>query len=346
MKPIKTYKKILLVRPEMMGDTILLTPVISLIKKYLPETKIFMLLQHPMEEVIKNNQEVAGCILTKKNLNLFEYLQLVAKIKQEKFDLSIVFEDNPTPNLALLCFLAGIPNRIGDKSRLLYSWIYNKGAWLNSADPKLHHIELYLDLLKPLNLPLEYLPLKLNLETQAENKIRDLLPVKKSAAEKFIGLHIGTGGGNKALLPKTYAEIAAGLQEKLHGKIILIGGGKELSTLNGMQKYLKQPFIDTVNKLSLQELFALIKNLDLFIGVDSGPLHIAAALKIPIIAIYTAKDVNPNRWLPWMTKYAMIKNEAPCPIKCSHRECNLDYCQKGISAIKIIEEADKLLKNE
>jgi ADP-heptose:LPS heptosyltransferase len=324
--------KILIIRPEMIGDTILLTPIISALKTRYPDSRITLLMRPGMEEVIKNNPEVAGYIF------LTGYLELLRRIIAEKFDMAIVMEDNPTPKWAYLTFLAGIPKRIGDKSRLLYGWIYNQGVWLNSADPSLHHVELYLKLLEPLGIKGVRPPLKLIPDPEAEKKMEKLVPANA------IGIHIGTGGGNRALLPETYAEIANLLAKKPGRSVVLLGGAMESKTLMAMQNHLKVPFIDMVNKLSLQELFSAVKRLGLFIGVDSGPLHAAAAFKIPIVAIYTAKDVNPNRWLPWQTKYIAIKSPAEaCKEKCSHRECEKDYCLKAIKPEDVVEAALKLL---
>lgn len=324
--------KILIIRPEMIGDTILITPIISALKNKFPEVQIYLLMHPGMEEVIKNNPEVAGHIL------LTGYLELLRKIKAEKFDIAIVLEDNPRPQWAYLTLLAGIPKRIGDKSRLLYGWIYNRGVWLNSADPSLHHVELYLKLLEPLGIFGVRPPLKLNPDAEAEKKSGKLLP------KNAIGLHIGTGGGNRALLPETYAQIVNLLAERAKRQIVLLGGLIELETLKHMKSYLKVPYLDLVNKLSLQELFSAIKRSALFIGVDSGPLHAAAAFKVPVVAIYTAKDVNPNRWLPWQAKYLSIKSPPEaCKLKCSHRECKKDYCLTAIEPKAVVGAALKLL---
>jgi ADP-heptose:LPS heptosyltransferase len=321
--------KILMIRPEMIGDTILLTPLISALKNKYPASQIFLLMRPGMEEIVKNNPEVAGVIL------LSNYWELLRKIKAEKFDAAIVMEDNPTPKWAYLTLLAGIPQRIGDKSRLLYGWIYNKGVWLNSADPTLHHVELYLKLLEPLGIKGARPPLKLNPDPEAEKKMEKLMPANA------IGIHIGTGGGNRALLPETYAQIANGL----NSPVVLLGGRAEVETLKHLKSHLNVPVLDLVGKLSLQELFSAIKRLTLFIGVDSGPLHAAAAFKVPIVALYTAKDVNPNRWLPWQTKYLSIKSPPEaCQLKCSHRECQKDYCLTAIKAEPVVEAARELLK--
>ena len=326
---MKTIKKILIVRPELIGDTILTTPLISEIKNKLPEANITLLLQSPMEEIIKNNPDVSNYILINKKTGFFELLN---KIKAQKFDLSIVLEDNPRPKHAFLCFLAGIPNRIGDKSRLLYGWAYNRGVWLDSANPNLHQIELHGQLLRPLGINKINSPLKIITDPQIDKKF--------TKDKSLIGIHIGTGGGNKALTPKNYAQIANSLEKY---KIGLIGGQWEVETLEEMKKYLKVPFSDFVDKLSIQELLSLIKSLKAFIGVDSGPLHAAAALRIPTVAIFTAKDVNPKRWLPWMNKYIMIKSKYDCPLKCSHRECKEDYCSRGIDSKRVVESVSQLL---
>lgn len=316
----------------MIGDTILLTPVISALKTKFPEARIYLLMRPGMEEVVKNNPEVAGYIL------LENYWSLLKKIKAERFDLALVLEDNPTPKWAYLTLLAGIPKRIGDKSRLLYGWIYNWGVWLNSADPSLHHVELYLNLLEPSGIVNLRPPLKLNPDPVAEKKMEKLIPAKA------IGIHIGTGGGNRALLPETYAEIVDLLAKKTDRSVVLLGGAAEIGTLKAMQSQLKVPFIDMVNKLSLQELFSAVKRLGLFIGVDSGPLHAAAAFNIPIVAIYTAKDVNPNRWLPWQTVFkAIVSPPRACDLKCSHRECREILCLNAIDPQKVAEAAQELL---
>ena len=162
--------------------------------------------------------------------------------------------------------------------------------------------------------------------------------------KKIIGLHIGTGGGNKALLPETYAQISDLLQDKISCRIILIGGKNEVFTLEKIKSVAAKPFLDFVGKLSIQELFLAIKQLDLFIGVDSGPMHAAAAFSIPTVAIYTAKDVNPCRWFPWMTRNIIIKSAKDrCNIKCSHRECELNDCLVSIDPKEIVESANILL---
>ena len=325
-------------RPEMMGDAILMTPIISAIKTKLPDSQISLLTKSGIEDVYKNNDDVFETINFKENMNIVEFVSFSKVLRDKKFDVAIIPEDNPRPNLALLALLANIPKRIGDKSRILYGWVYNHGVWINSADHTKHHVELYLELLKPLGIENIKPPSKIVVDQNAKEKIEILL--QNFHGKKLAGIHIGTGGGNRALLPSVYKEIGKRLNT-LGFEIVFIGGEKEANQLDEIRNNIDYQFLDMVNKLSMQELFALISKLSIFVGVDSGPMHSAATLKIPIVAIYTAKDVNPARWLPWRgdrpANYIAIESKKNCDLQCDHRKCKLDLCVKEIDIEKIVE---------
>lgn len=342
--PIEKIKKILIIRPEMIGDIIILTPLVSAIKNKLPDAKITLLIQPQTTPVVENNEEIDDYILTRKTALLSQKIELIKRIRTEKFDLAIVLEDNPTPDYALICLLAGIPYRIGDKARLLYGWIYNYGVWLNSNDPKLHQIELYGKLLEPLSIEKIEHGLTLNTNEENKNKITQLLHKLNIKNKPLVGLHIGTGGGDRALHPQTYALIADKLQADHNCNVLLLGGPKESETEKKVKQYAKNEHLSLVNLISLGELFALLSNLNVFIGVNSGPLHAAAAQKTPSVAIYVANDIRMERWLPWMTPNIVIRSQNNCTLKCSHRECQLDYCTSSIDPDEVVEAAIKLLK--
>ncbi|MBU0686815.1 MAG: glycosyltransferase family 9 protein [Candidatus Margulisbacteria bacterium] len=341
--PLEKIKKVLIVRPEMIGDIIILTPLVSAIKNAIPGVQITLLIQPQTEDVIKNNPEINNYIFTKKKTTLSEKIELFNIIRAEKFDLSIVFEDNPTPEYALLCFLAGIPYRIGDKARILYGWAYNYGVWLNSSDPQPHQIELYSHLLEPLAISNVKLDLQLHTDEASENEVSQILEKHDLKNSTLVGLHIGTGGGDRPLLPQTYAMISDAIQDKMKCSVVLLGGKKEVETEKKIKTFAKRPFVSLVDKLSLSGLFALMDYLNVFIGVNSGPLHAASAKKVPVVAIYVANDVRVERWLPWMTKYTIIRSKNDCKLPCKHRECTFDYCTSAVDPEEVVEAAVNLL---
>jgi ADP-heptose:LPS heptosyltransferase len=286
---------------------------------------------------------VEDYIFISKNAAWAETLNLFKIIKNKKFDLAMVLEDNPTPRFAFLCWLARIPYRMGDRARLLYGWTYNHGVWLNSADPKLHQIELFGKLLAPLGITQINFPLNIPVAPASQKEIDQLLQLLCPNAPVKIGLHIGTGGGDRALPAETYAKIADQLARK-HYQVILIGGKNEVSVAEQIKASAHPSLIDLTNQLSLAELFALLNRLNLFIGVNSGPLHAAAALNLPTVAIYVAKDVRMERWLPWMSRNLIVKSRYQCPLRCAHRKCTLNYCTAAVQPEEIMASAKTLLQ--
>ncbi|MFH2034061.1 MAG: glycosyltransferase family 9 protein [Candidatus Margulisiibacteriota bacterium] len=324
---LSKVREILLVRPEQIGDTILLTPLVSQIKEKLPNARITLLIKKSMAPVVERNPQIDGLIFTE-NKN---------DVLKKKFDLSIVFEDNPLPEYAWLCFKARIPCRIGDKNRLLYRFMYNCGVPL---DPKedLHQVESFGRLLKPLGINMIDKPALIVTDRDMDEKIKNLLPDGKP----LIGMHIGTGGGNRALSPEAYALILDNVKKSRDCNIVLIGGPQETVTIEKIKEAAEGGFINMVNKVDLKGMLSLIKRLDCFIGVDSGPMHAAAALGIPCLAIFTAKDVNPKKWAPWKTRSVIMRSKHNCQLKCSHRKCGYDYCARQVDPQELISSLNSL----
>ncbi|MCX5750940.1 MAG: glycosyltransferase family 9 protein [Candidatus Saganbacteria bacterium] len=338
---LKPIKKILIIRPDAIGDVVLITPALSALKKRFPEAKLTLLIQKYTEDVVKGNPDIDAIIIDDikagKVNNVFEYFGYVNRIKSQKFDLCVNYY-NDTPAYAYLPFLAGIPYRIADKSRILSSWLSNLGTFLNHLDPNKHVVERNLDLIMPLGIDRSNPKLILPIQKESENKVAALLESLNISKEQLlIGIHIGTGGSNKAWRADGYAKVIDTLSEQYNAKIILIGSGKEEKTAIEIISLCKHKPISLVNKLTLAELIALISYLKLFIGVDSGPMHIAAALKIPVVAIFATKKIKPSEWGPWQTQNVIIRKESACKRSCDPRTCIYDDCLKEINPEDIIQ---------
>lgn len=346
MKKPDNIKKILVIRPDAIGDVVLITPALSALRKRFPEAKIFLLIQKYTEDTVKGNPDIDEIIIDDikagKINNIFEYFGYVNRIRDQKFDLCVNYY-NDTPAYAFLPFLARIHYRIADKSRVLVSWLSNLGTFLNHLDPNKHVVERNLDLIAPLGVDRSNPKLVLPIQKEAENKISALFEsLNISKDQLLIGIHIGTGGSNKAWRADGYAKVIDVLSERYTAKVILIGSGKEEKTATEIISLCKHKPISMVNKVNLAELIALIAKLKLFIGVDSGPMHIAAALKIPVVAIFATKKIRPAEWGPWQTQNVIIRKESACKRSCDPRTCPYDDCLKEIIPEDIISAVKSL----
>lgn len=313
--------KILLIRPDALGDCLLITPAIALLKRRFPSARIAVLARPYTREIFAHNPDVDEVIDDPAD---------VESIKSRNFDCSVHFY-NELP-YALLARRAGIKFRLGDASKPLLRPFYNLIGDCRWSDLTLHEVEHNILLLKPLGIDLPQTPPPLK------------LPVHSSKTRDFVvGIHLGTGRGNKAWLPERYAKVADHLIEKLGATVVLTGSRSELPAAATVMSLCRNRPLDLVDKTSLPELIARISSYKLYIGVDTGPLHIAAALGIPTVAIFPAKFVKPSEWGPWQTPQVIVRKAARCSQKCLPRDCPFDDCLKEISPEDVVEGIETLL---
>ncbi|MBI5699419.1 glycosyltransferase family 9 protein [Candidatus Saganbacteria bacterium] len=302
-----SVNKILAIRPDAIGDGLLITPALSLLKQKFPASEITVLARGYSRAVFARNLEVS---------------EVIEEIGDHKFDLSIHFY-NELPYV-LAARKAGIKYRLGDTAKPLLRPFYNLKSDRRWSDLTLHEVEHNILLLKPLGIDLPETPPPLQ------------LGVKPRPQGNTIGIHLGTGRGNRAWLPERFARVADHLAEK-GARVVLTGSGKEIDAANKILSLCRSHPVNMVNKTTLPELIDLIATYSMYIGVDTGPLHIAAALKIPTVAIFPSKFVKPSEWGPWQTRHVIVRKASQCRQKCLPADCPFDDCLKEITVEDVIE---------
>ncbi|HEY5599428.1 MAG TPA: HAD-IIIA family hydrolase, partial [Candidatus Manganitrophaceae bacterium] len=105
---------------------------------------------------------------------------------------------------------------------------------------------------------------------------------------------------------------------------------------------MKSPSVSFAGKTSVREMMALVDRCRLFITNDSGPMHVASALGVPVVAVYGPTDPSAT---PPSGPAAVVRNKVECA-PCVHRECPIDHrCMEGVSAGRVLEEAERLMKS-
>jgi heptosyltransferase-2 len=162
----------------------------------------------------------------------------------------------------------------------------------------------------------------------------------KKFENKTFGINPGaTYGSAKRWYPKEFAQVANHLGK--FGDVIIFGGPGEEIIANDIEKDLTiTNYQNLAGKLTIKELCEYIGGLDGFITNDSGPMHIAAAYDIPIIAIFGPTDYTETS--PWSDKYKIVTKNLDCA-PCKKRECPLGTheCMKSITANDVIKEIDE-----
>lgn len=289
-------KKIIISRPDAIGDVLLTLPVCGLIKKYFPEVKIVFIGRSYTEAIINCCEHVDEFINA--DVLLKNNAEAIRILKQSGADTIIhVF---PNKYIAKLAKQAGIKNRIGTTNRLFHWTTVNKFVKLSRKNSDLHEAQLNIKLLSAIGI--EEIP-----------EIDQLHPyigfTKLPILEKEHAALIHPDKINVILHPKSNASAREWNLEHFKALIDLLpadryqlfisGTDKEKVILNDWMKQLPSHVIDITGKMSLPQFIAFINKANYLVAASTGPLHIASSLGIGAIGIYPPiRPMHPGRWKP------------------------------------------------
>ncbi len=161
----------------------------------------------------------------------------------------------------------------------------------------------------------------------------------------YVGMHAGARAPARRWAPERFAAVADHLARRLGATIILTGGPDEVATAQAVAANMEEPALNVAGETSLGGLAALIARMDLFIGNDTGPCHIADALDVPSVTIFGPADHR--RWAPLdATRHPIVRRPVGCS-PCPYQECPIDHrCLEWIDPGMVIAAAETLLAKE
>lgn len=343
-------KKILVIRYRFIGDTVLTVPFLRNLKKAYPEAQIDMLVGPVSGDVLKDCPYIDNLIYfdttrkhkyensSEKKRNFFNYVKLLRK---NKYDKTYVLKRSFSS--AALAFLAGIKKRIGFDTE-------NRGFLLTKKVPYVkdrHEVECFLDVLRADNIPVIDNHLENFVSPESEEKIVNILNNYDLSDKQKVLIHATSGNVNKQWAVDNFAKIIEYLSNEKNSQIFFTGTSKDSEVydkiLSLISPELKIKPVNLCGKLSIQDSTALINKTDFVVGCDSGTLHIAASLNVPVIGIYG--PMNPKKWITRGEIHRPIYLDLSC-IPCDLRnKCNKNYaCIKNITPEKVIEEINSVIR--
>ena len=343
------FKNILLIQLWGIGETILTLPTINALRDKYKGSNIDILVTDRNKEIFYKNKNINNIKILK--LNPFSIKSFILK-NWRKYDLVIDMEEYLNIS-ALLAFYLG-KYRIG-YSHGIRSSLYSETVKYNDGQ---HVVYTFLDLLKPLGIKktIDNLP-KLNYSDNDKNNIDRLLKNYK-INKKSLLVSFGVGAAESAksrMWPKErFAELANHLIKKYNAKIILIGNKEEKKYINELQNLIinKNNSFNVTGLINVRGMFYLISLCKLFIGNDSGPMHVAAAQGVRTIGLFGCN--LPVRFAPLgKNNHSIYKksNQNACINvhkgqvgECKHGIQNA--CVKKIQVDDVINVVDKVIKKK
>ncbi len=349
-----TAKNILIRGTNWVGDAVISIPAMREIRRIFADAHISLLVR-PWVRDIYSAVDFVDEVLDYDKDGIHSgaqgFYRLVADLRRRRFDLAILLQN--AFEAAFLAWSAGIPHRVG-YARDGRSFLLTKACSMHPPVQKVHQAYYYLDILSGMGwLPeqiwerKEYpLSIQIAVRNADSASAREIL---RSAGihegDLIIGLNPGAYyGPAKRWLPDRYAAVADELAKHFNAKIVIFGSSNDLRTAEEVAAAMNHPHTILAGRTTLGQLMGLIQEVGLLITNDSGPMHLAAALNIPQLAIFgSTSEVATG---PLSPNAVVIKHPVECN-PCFLRECPTDFkCMKCISVERVLTEAQKILESK
>jgi len=297
-------KKILIIRSDRFGEFILNTPAIRAVKDKFPAASIVLMVSPVVKEIVEG-WPIIDEVLTYPEDRLRGIWNLASEFRKRKFDLALIL--NPKKEFHIATFLAGIPLRFG----------YNRkfGALLSHKieDRKhlgrQHEVEYNLDLVKAAGIDCQDKSLFVSFDREDEETVNFALGRQGiSDADNIIAVHPWTSDAVKQWPVEHFSQLAQRLIKEIYCRVAIIGGNAEIGFAQDFCKD-KTGLINMAGKLTLRQLAAFLRRCRLLVSNDSGPVHMAAAVGTPVVALFRGDlpGKNAQRWGPWGQGHIVIE---------------------------------------
>ena len=328
---LHTIKRVLVIKLRHHGDVLLTSPIFALLKKRAPHLEIDALIYAETKEMLSFHPAINLIHLIDRNKNrslltrLRSEWHLLTSLRRRRYDLIIHTTEHPR---------GGWLTRLAGARYSVAPHIANRRAWWRASFTHLyklprgtprHTVETNLDALRRIGVYPDFLSEKylvLEAGREALTYISNLHERHKLATKQYILLHPASRWMFKCWPEEQVSELIAALQQEGHRVVLTTGpDAAELAMAARITSALAQPVIDLAGQLSLKQLAALCASARCFVGVDSAPMHIAAAVQTPVVALFGPS--SEVQWAPWQVRHRIVNAEYSC------RPCGNDGCGGG-----------------
>ena len=329
--------RILIVRPDRIGDVVLSTPIPREIKKFYPDSYIGVLLREYTKDIYVNNPNVDQIIIDLEKKDINSIIQLIKEIRSLKFTQAFMLL--PTERMNWILFFSGIKHRIGVGHKF-YQFVTNtKSVYRRKYIPLRHEADYCMDMARKIGVISDNLDTEIYLNNE-EKAFVSLLKEKFSKGQKFlIGIHTTSGNSVPNWKVQTYLDLIIKLESLNNVQIVI-------TDLQIPEEIINITEVEYPEQKTLRDLIHIISSLDLLIASSTGPTHIAAALKIPTITMFCPLPAcSPELWSPKGNKAVnILPSKNYCGVICSGnpKQCCFEG-EGGISVERVFGEVKKFI---
>jgi predicted lipopolysaccharide heptosyltransferase III len=315
----ENVKRVLVIRLRSIGDTVLATPSLFALKRFLPHASVDILLEDWVAPVLDGFQQVDQ-VITLERKNTAARARVARQLRGNNYD--VVYNLHGGTTATLLTRATGAKHRIGYQT-YQYARLHNHLSPSSSSlwgRDKTHSVEQQLALLGWTGIPVsDRPPTSLAVTPEASAKISARLTAAGLAEAQFAVIHPAAAFATKQWAAEKFGRVADDVRSRGLA-VVAITTPNEKSIIDEMNKHMVAP-VAAFTDLTLPEITALLARARVFIGNDSGIAHIAAAVETPSVVIFGSS--NTAHWRPWANAAAeVVLEEMEC------QPCHGYFCEK------------------
>jgi heptosyltransferase-2 len=310
--------RILVRATNWIGDAVMSTPALGAVRETFPDAHIAIVANPLVAQLFHCHPYCNEVIVFDKKGQLASvpaFLGFAAKLRKCKFDCAILFQN--AIEAALLAFLAGVPQRAGymtDGRRILLT----HPVLIGDRERALHHTDYYLHMLAQCGVTTAIKKQCLALTSEEMDWATRHMPQGRYAV-----INPGAAYGSaKRWIPERFAAVADELARRYDLPIVLTGGPGEMEIGQDIVKSMRTPHQNFIGQTNVRQMMAMLAASNLLITNDSGPMHVAAAFGVPLVAIFGPTDHATTS--PWGTRAQIVRHPVECS-PCLLRQCPIDH---------------------
>ena len=309
----QSVKNILIIKPSSLGDIVLALPALTALRESFPDAKISWLIRPEFAQLLENHPHLNQIIpFERRSLSKAWFhprafgslITLIRRLRRSKFDAVIDFQG--LFRTASLAWLSGCKNRFGMANARELAHIFYTHKVPQDQDC-IHLIDYYAKIIQTAGASDTGVQFVFTQDPGATDSVGRLLASHGIAHDNYAVLVPGSAHEDKRWPIERFASLADKISSQFHLSIIAVGAAPESSLVEKLRSLASVPITNLAGQTSLSELVALLRAAKLVVSNDTGPGHIAAALGMPLVLMFSWS--NPARIAPYGRPECMVARE-------------------------------------